>query len=331
MLINNRQPGYYMRICVYGTVFNSVNTIEESIKSVFDPSYDIVIVDNYSKDGTWEKLQELKKEFNLTLLRLKSSRGKGRAYALEHCTNSSITAYFDLDTYYNENFHKVIQWTITTPDKIVYGPFSLIAKKETILNKGSWKDLNVGEDTEFVTRIGFDYYIPVIATMNLYRENINREFRYAKGIKYYIRRLRNAVDSMRGHGFNYNDIIEIYSNYGKIVTLAASIVFILAKLKGTYRYNKEMHNDILLIYNSLSKLVNPKEIAIPEKFFGYPLPLIYSKMKSYTSQKLKEKVGDLLLYRCNDGYFRYVKNEEGLKLALYQSNSLHVECIREPL
>ncbi|BCU68774.1 glycosyltransferase [Stygiolobus caldivivus] len=319
------------RICVYGTVFNNVNTIEESIKSVFNPSYDIVIVDNYSRDGTWEKLQELRKEYNLTLLRLKSSRGKGRAYALEHCPDNSITAYFDLDTYYNENFHKAIQWTTTMLDKIVYGPFSLIAKKEIIKNEGSWRDLNVGEDTEFSIRIGFDYYIPVIATINLYRKNIDREFRYAKGIKYYKRRLRNTIDSIRGHGFNYHDIIEIYSNYGKMVTLAASIVFILAKLKGIYRYNKEVHNDILLIYNSLSKLVNPKELAIPEKFFMYPLPLMYSNMKSYTSQNLKEKLGDLLLYKCNDGYFRYVKNEEGLKLTLQQSNSPQIECIKEPL
>lgn len=113
-------------ICVYGTVFNNVNTVEDSIKSVWSPDYDIVIVDNYSKDGTWEKLQELKKEYNLKLLRLKSSRGKGRAYALEQCPENSITAYFDLDTYYNQNFHKIIKWTLDRQNDIVYMGLSLL-------------------------------------------------------------------------------------------------------------------------------------------------------------------------------------------------------------
>ena len=54
-------------ICVYGTVFNNAGTVEESIRSVWKPEYENVIVDNYSTDGTWEKLLELKKEFNLRL------------------------------------------------------------------------------------------------------------------------------------------------------------------------------------------------------------------------------------------------------------------------
>ena len=42
-------------ICVYGTVFNNVNTVEESIRSIWRPDYNIVITDNYSTDGIWEK------------------------------------------------------------------------------------------------------------------------------------------------------------------------------------------------------------------------------------------------------------------------------------
>ena len=318
-------------ICVYGTVFNNVNTVEESVKSVWSPDYDIVIVDNYSKDGTWEKLQELKKEYNLKLLRLKSSRGKGRAYALEQCPENSITAYFDLDTYYNQNFHKVIGWSIGRPNNIVYGPFSLIAKKEIIIRKGSWRDLNVGEDTEFTTRIGFEYFVPVIATKNLYKTSVNREFRYSKGVKYYIRKLRNTINSMRGHGYNFLDIINIYKNYGKFVAIEASIVYSIAKLKGIYRYDKSTHNDIVIIHNSLEKLIDLKDLGICDKYIIYALPVIYSYMKTNVSENLHNKLGNMLLYKCNDGYYRYVKNEEGLKLALEQSNSPKVECINESL
>ena len=316
------------KVCIYGTVFNNANTVEDSIKSIFDPSYDIVIVDNYSTDGTWEKLQELKKEYNLTLLRLKSTRGKGRAYALEHRPDKSITAYFDLDTYYNENFHKIISWSLSIQDKITHFPGSLIAKKEVIEDKGNWKDLNVDEDTEFSIRIGFDYYIPVIVMSNLYRVNINRELRYGKGLKYYNRKLRNVIDSIRGSGYNFYDIIKIYGNYGKIILLGISILFVFAKLKGIYRYSRKVNNKILYVYNTLSALIDPKDLEISDKFFLYSLLTTYSDMKDQVSQKLREKIGDLMLYKCSDGFLRYVKNEEGLRLALQQSNVPDVECAK---
>jgi len=54
-----------MEICVYGTVYNNASYVEESIKSIYRPEYHVVIVDNYSTDGTWEKLLELRKGYNL--------------------------------------------------------------------------------------------------------------------------------------------------------------------------------------------------------------------------------------------------------------------------
>ena len=182
-------------ICVYGTVFNNVNTVEESVKSVWSPDYDIVIVDNYSKDGTWEKLQELKKEYNLKLLRLKSSRGKGRAYALEQCPENSITTYFDLDTYFNQNFHNTIKYGLK--ELLIFGSvMTYINSKEDILKSGNWKDLNFGEDIEFLSRQKISITFPLIigknedvTTSNLY---IEREKRYSKFWK--IRMLKNVID-----------------------------------------------------------------------------------------------------------------------------------------
>ncbi len=51
------------------------NRVEESIKSVFKPNYNIVIVDSYSNDGTWEKLQELK-GVQLDLIQAKVNYGE---------------------------------------------------------------------------------------------------------------------------------------------------------------------------------------------------------------------------------------------------------------
>ncbi|MBW9141966.1 MAG: glycosyltransferase, partial [Candidatus Aramenus sp.] len=75
-----------MKHCLYGTVYNNVDAVRESVKSFFSPIYDaIIIVDSFSTDGTYEALEEMRKEYNLTVLRLKSTRGKGRDYALKHC------------------------------------------------------------------------------------------------------------------------------------------------------------------------------------------------------------------------------------------------------
>ncbi|MGC9122437.1 MAG: glycosyltransferase family A protein, partial [Thermogladius sp.] len=146
-------------VCVYGTVFNNARYVEESIKSVYRPNYTIVVVDSYSTDGTWEKLLELKRDFNLKLYRYKSSRGLGRQIALRKCPEGSITAYFDLDTVYDKSFHKVIE--VAEAHQPVYANATLAGKREYILSRGGWRDLKSGEDFEFWVRVGFSVAVPV--------------------------------------------------------------------------------------------------------------------------------------------------------------------------
>jgi len=121
-----------MVYCIYGTVFNNVSTIEESIKSFWRPDAVIVITDNFSTDGTWEKLQALRKEYNLLLFQYKSNRGQGRNYSLHHCPDNTFTTYVDIDTKYNEAFHKLLEWA--PKDKITYA-YAFFRIKETILEK----------------------------------------------------------------------------------------------------------------------------------------------------------------------------------------------------
>ena len=55
-------------ISIYTTVFNNANIVEKSIDSIisqlygFDRKFELVIVDNYSTDGTYEKLLKLQKK-----------------------------------------------------------------------------------------------------------------------------------------------------------------------------------------------------------------------------------------------------------------------------
>ena len=84
------------RLCLYGTVLYSADTVERSIRSVFRPDADIVITDGGSRDGTYERLLEISKDYNLRVYRAPgSSRGLGRQIALVRCPENSCTAYFD--------------------------------------------------------------------------------------------------------------------------------------------------------------------------------------------------------------------------------------------
>ena len=268
------------RICVYGTVFNNASTVEGSVKSVFDPSYDIVIVDSYSRDGTWEKLQELKKEFNLTLLRLKSTRGRGRAYALEHCPDNSITAYFDLDTRYNENFHKVLKSGLK--ELLVFGPIlTYVQTKEEILRFGNWSDLNLGEDIEFLSRQKISLTFPLIIGQNEEVEVknlfIEREKRYSKFWK--IRIMKNIIDLYRALNINYKDLVSIYP-YTKRYVILLIVLDLISRSLGKYKNANE--NNLLHFYRkALNTIDDPRKyIDVDKKCIAVSLSrAIYNYLK----------------------------------------------------
>lgn len=242
-----------MNYCIYGTVYNNVNYVEDSIKSFFSPIYDkIVIVDSYSTDGTYEKLKEMEKDYNLTILRLKSSRGKGRDYALRHCPEGSFTAYVDLDATYNKNLEKAIELEI---DKASMGTFqpTFIAKRETILNKGGWKDLMMGEDVELIARVGINAGIPITIGNNAPYYG-NREQRYSKSkLKQIVRRGKALIDGYRS-AFDFKFKLNKYL----ILTLT---LYTLAVLKGKIRYSKELGNIPYTIYLFLNNLKDPHELG----------------------------------------------------------------------
>ena len=86
------------RLCLYGTVLNSADNVERSIRSVFRPDADIVITDGGSTDGTYERLLEISKDYTLRVYGPGSSRGLGRQLALIRCPENSCTVpILDLD------------------------------------------------------------------------------------------------------------------------------------------------------------------------------------------------------------------------------------------
>jgi len=196
---------------IYATVYNNAYVVERSVSSLiealpdFDENYELVVVDNFSTDGTWEKLQKLKKQHkNIRLYRRKCSRGLGRDIALR-LTQGDYVMYVDLDTIFQPQFGRIVEkirQRCTSGELWNFG----FSTRDTMLHLvGGWKDLNFGEDWELVYRaIRNKVRINIILTYS-FMENLRKapsgfaEMRYVRGrLNYYKRKLRNIRDAVKG-------------------------------------------------------------------------------------------------------------------------------------
>ena len=288
-----------VRLCLYGTVLNSADTVERSIRSVFRPDADIVITDGGSTDGTYERLLEISKDYNLRVYRAPgSSRGLGRQLALVRCPENSYAAHFDLDEEYNVYWHRSIDWGMATGSP---RPLEYLYNRGYLLSRGGWKDLNFAEDNELWARVGFDYYLPIVfrrpikivGTVLLGRE----ASRYFQGITSFVKRtLRTSLDSIRGLGLKPIDLVKLYDK-GRLAL--AFPAYVIAALQGIYRYDKFLNNHELNFYNSLKKLKDPvKEIKADEQYvvFAIPYKVAYHIGVSWIDKRLRA-IG-LRPYKC---------------------------------
>lgn len=257
-------------ISIYGTVFNNANIIKKSLNSVisklpdFNENFEMVIVDNYSTDGTYEILKEYQKKHpNITIIQEKCTRGKGRQIAFNN-TKGKYVLTIDFDTVYLEPFKNIVYNYNKIKRNEIYP--MLMMKRETMKFIGNWKDLNYDEDMEILANAiskGIKVYsIPCALAEN--EKAKNREKRYADGFKYTKRQLKNYADMISGGGLKLSDFIYRYENHGKIKIILLYIVCRIINRK-TFRHS-EKYNNRQLVYNN-SILVNPKELGIKDKYF----------------------------------------------------------------
>ena len=279
-------------------MLNSADTVERSIRSVFRPDADIVITDGGSTDGTYERLLELSKDYNLRVYRAPgSSRGLGRQLALMRCPENSYAAHFDLDEEYNVYWHRSIEWGMATGSP---RPLEYLYNREYLLSRGGWRDLNFAEDNELWARVGFDYYLPIVfrRPIKIVGTGLGREVsRYFQGIMGFAKRtLRTSLDLIRGLGLKPIDLLKLFD---KSLLALALPAYIIAVLQGVYRYDKFLNNYELNLYSSLKKLKDPvKEIKADEQYvvFAIPCKLTYHIGVSWIDRRLRA-IG-LRPYKC---------------------------------
>ncbi len=206
---------------IYGTVYNNASRVLECIQSLehIKTKKFVYIVDNYSTDGTYEKIHNLT---NVTVMRVKCSRGRGRQIALEMALKESkkddLFMFIDLDTIYTVSFCRLIDDAIPrlSENDVFINSLSHITLNEKI----PWRDLNNGEDWERLAHIYTSGYTLYTINMENLTENqpmsSKRESRYARGINYYYRVVGNAVDLIRGWGINSPRKLKEYFTFIKV-------------------------------------------------------------------------------------------------------------------
>jgi len=107
-------------------VYNEVGTVEEVIKMVLAqrPVAQLVIVDDASTDGTWDKLQvAAKNDARITLVRHTQNQGKGAALrtGFTHVT-APIVIIQDADLEYDPaEYHKLLSPILAGKADVVFG------------------------------------------------------------------------------------------------------------------------------------------------------------------------------------------------------------------
>ncbi|RIB35234.1 MAG: hypothetical protein BXU00_02820 [Candidatus Nanoclepta minutus] len=264
-----------MKLGIYGTIYNNADTVKTTIKTLVNSIEDLfdeiifVITDNYSDDGTYEKLLELKKEYEnskikIEIIREKSTRGKGRQIAMEYLINNydiDFVTYTDFDiTYYpfqRDIFKAIID---NIKDYEIWGGVAGLATYKTykrILERGiEWPDTNFYEDNTFFYLISTKAKILIkdlctIGHSNAIVYNINREKRYAKTTLRWIKRyLKTQLDILRSSLTIWRDIINM-----KNIAFGRKI-FNLAKGINAHYLLENMRIYIL-----------PEEVGLPENTF----------------------------------------------------------------
>lgn len=240
------------RLFLYGTVYNNANRIDACLDSLRRFRADgIFIVDNFSTDGTYEKMQ---KREDLKVIRLRCTRGKGRQAALDEALKlagpDDLILNIDLDVVYKEPYIECLEeYKERVKDDEFY---SLGFLSTPYTNKKvPWMNLNASDDVErnarALTKGVKIYEVHPPEDMEKYLENEKvagiREGRYASGYLGLQRRFFKAlIDAERGSDKSFD---EFYSNSpGKTFMhwLIYRTTYTIAKMEGVYSYNSDLNN-----------------------------------------------------------------------------------------
>lgn len=255
----------FLKLFVYGTVFNNIKWLDLSINSIklLDPA-GIFVVDNFSTDGTYEKLKSMSK---VHVIHRKCSHGYGRQLALEellkYSEDDDFVMYMDFDTIYKKSYIKLIGKTMKILDDKEVFIFGMLSK--ACANKYiPWRDMLTSEDLERHAHFKSSGY-KIIGTKeqfmmlyggtglhNPYYDNdlktgsnfYKRHSRYkVSTLRFMIRMFKVLIDNERGVAFkSFSEFYQQSNDKRFSRKLIFLIAYLLAKLLGVYSYSRSFNN-----------------------------------------------------------------------------------------
>jgi len=264
---------------IYGTVYNNARTVNMTLCTLldalpdFEDHYELVITDSFSSDGTWEILQRWSKAFkNIRLLRVKSTRGKGRDIALQHAEGDYVL-YIDFDVVFEKEFGRFIdKLRRLCVNRELYYPYGF-STKETSITIGGWRDLNYGEDWEFIARaiangVKVQHVLTIPFNVNERVDRGFRETRYVRSrISHGLRKIRNYIDAVRGcnlHPEHFVQHILPDLHELKVSSLLFILVYPFAAIH-RFEYVKGVTNWNYVLANE--EIMLPEQIGFPPEYF----------------------------------------------------------------
>jgi len=132
-------------------------TIRQSLDGILnqiDNSFEVVVVDQRSTDGSKEVLREYADAGRIKLFEMQlRNRGRGRQLAFEKSTGEYIIASVDLDIFYKPVFNRLLGVYRNLFDgKVVRFGTPEVSRRDVIEMIGGWRDLQWGEDIEHWSR-----------------------------------------------------------------------------------------------------------------------------------------------------------------------------------
>lgn len=127
-----------MKLSIIIPCYNEVNTIELIINKIFQLvklEFQIIIVDDFSTDGSIEKINEIKKKYNIDIILNNKNYGKG--YSIRQgilISNGDIILIQDADLEYDpKDYEKLLSPIIEGHADVVYGSRFMGSEQRRVL------------------------------------------------------------------------------------------------------------------------------------------------------------------------------------------------------
>ena len=182
-------------VCV--THFNDIHSVRASLESllgIIDERFEVIVVDNFSDDGSEGVLREYSVQGKISLIQERCSRGVGRNIAVQNARGEYIISGLDMDDTFRPTLGKLLDFYHKTCEGFLLRTeiATMVAPRALILDLGGWRDLQNNENWDLSKRAAevgkFRWTIfPLLQDIDKHPER-RRSFLSRFRFKYYMMR-----------------------------------------------------------------------------------------------------------------------------------------------